>query len=74
MKLTGECVLEEEWMTDICISFWDVKSLDISIYLQIGLCKLFIVYLLLWMELLFLLSFILFLLVILCANLCIGLR
>ena len=74
MKLTGECVLEEEWMTDICISFWDVKSLDISIYLQIGLCKLFIVYLLLWMELLFLLSFIHFQLVILCAYLCIGLR
>ena len=21
MRLTGECVLEEEWMTDICISF-----------------------------------------------------
>ena len=26
VRLTGECVLEEEWMTDICISFWDVKS------------------------------------------------
>ena len=36
MRLTGECELEEEWMTDICISFWDVKSLDISIYLQTG--------------------------------------
>ena len=21
VRLTGECVLEEEWMTDICISF-----------------------------------------------------
>ena len=30
VRLTGECVLEEEWMTDICISIWDVKSLDIS--------------------------------------------
>ena len=38
MRLTGECVLEEEWMTDICNSFWDVKSLDISIYLQTELC------------------------------------
>ena len=40
MRLTGECVLEEEWVTDICISFWDVKSLDISIYLQTeeGMC------------------------------------
>ena len=38
MKLTGECELEEEWMTDICISFWDVKSLDISIYLQTEQC------------------------------------
>ena len=37
MRLTGECVLEEEWMTDICI-FLDVKSLDISIYLQTELC------------------------------------
>ena len=36
MRLTWECVLEEEWMTDICISFWDVKSLDISIYHQLG--------------------------------------
>ena len=34
MRLIGECVFQEEWMTDICISFWDVKSLDISIYLQ----------------------------------------
>ena len=34
VRLTGECVLEEEWMTDICISFWGVKSLDISIYFQ----------------------------------------
>ena len=40
MRLTGEGVLEEEWMTDICISFWDVKSLEISIYLQTeqGMC------------------------------------
>ena len=40
MRLTGECVLEEECMTDICISFWDVKSSDISIYLQTerGMC------------------------------------
>ena len=22
MRLTGECVLEEEWMADIFISFW----------------------------------------------------
>ena len=34
VRLTGKCVLEEEWMTDICNFFWDVKSLDISIYLQ----------------------------------------
>ena len=33
VRLTGECVLEEQWMTDVCVSF-GMKSLDISIYPQ----------------------------------------
>ena len=36
MRLTGECVLEEHQITDISISFWCVKSLDILIYFQTG--------------------------------------
>ena len=53
VRLTGECVLEEEWMTDICISFgmWNHWKFQF-IFKQNRVCVL-IVYLLFWMDLLY---------------------
>ena len=49
VRLTGEYVLEEEWMTDICISFWMWNHWIIQFtFKQNGV----IVYLFLWIDLL----------------------
>ena len=52
VRLTGECVLDEEWMTDICISFgmWNHWTFQFT-FKQNEVCVR-IIYLLFWMDLL----------------------